>query len=746
MLIRSSLALAVWLATGVAQAEDWTHWRGPQQNGAVNRNAAVTSWSLSGDNLLWQSPVGGRSVPMVHEGHVFLIGPVGEGATLGERVVCLDAADGRLLWEQRFPVFLTDIVENRVGWTALAVDPETGNVFAHGTGGELHCFSRDGRAFWKRSLVEEFGRFSGYGGRLYSPIIDEDRVVISFLSTGWSDKAPMVHLYVALDKRDGHTVWAVTPGERPLDTTYATPVVAILGGQRRLICPSSDGWVYALQSRTGQTDWKYRLAARPLNISPVVDGDHVYVGHSEENFDTTVMGRLACILGVGSGDITKTNEIWRHDGIDAGYASPTINHGRLYLIDNSAGLHCFDAKTGQSIWDFSLGRIGRGSPVITADGVIYAGEQNGAFWILRDAGDKPEVLSKVEFPKVDDAITEMQGSPSIADGRVYFQTRYGTYCLASKTAAPAPAGAAVAAAAETDPPGELITRTLISPAEVTLAPGESVRFELSAFTSAGKRAVRFHSQEPRWSVAGVKGTLDETSQTFTADPTAAFGAGVVKVKWVGDEESVARVRIAPDRADFQEDFESYPADSVPAGWQNVAQRVKVVERDGNRVLQTLSEKPSPIFMRLRMYMTPPLEGGYTLQADMLGSELPRWMPDMGLINTRYELRMLGNMQTLRLVTWDPIPRLQKDLPFEWQADVWYRVKLSVKPQGDKALVRGKVWPREQPEPAAWTIEMEDPFPNREGSPALYSYAAGTTEKKKGTVVCFDNIRVMAHEE
>ncbi len=741
----SSLAVAMLLAAGVVRGEDWTHWRGPLQNGATRTSAGPTTWSLAGENVLWQAPIGGRSVPMVHQGQVYLIGPVGAEATLGERVACLDAADGRLLWEQRFPVFLTDVVENRVGWTALAVDAETGSVYAHGTGGELLCFSRDGRVVWKRSLVEELGRFSGYGGRLYSPIIDEDRVVISFLSTSWSDKAPMVHLFMALDKRDGRTRWAVTPGERPLDTTYATPVAALIGGQRLLICPHADGWVYALQARTGQTVWKYRLGARPLNSSPVVDGDRVYVGHSEENYDTTVMGRMVCINGVGSGDITQTGELWRRDGIDAGYASPTINNGRLYVVDNSAGLHCLDAQTGRSIWDFSLGRIGRGSPVITADGVIYVGEQNGVFWILRDAGDQPEVLSRVEFPRVNDAITEIQGSPAVVDGRVYLQTRYGTYCLASQGAAAPPAGD-VASAAEADQPGDSITRTLIAPAEVTLAPGESVRFELSAFTTGGRRATKFQSQEPQWSVTGVQGTLDQATQTFTADPSATFGAGVVKVKWVGDAEAVARVRIAPKTAALREDFESLALDSVPAGWQNVAQRVKVVERDGNQVLVTLSEKPSPIFMRLRMYLSPPLAGGYTIQADMLGTKLPRWMPDMGLINTRYELRLLGNLQTLRLVSWDSIPRIQQDLPFEWQPDVWYRVKLAVELAGEKAVVRGKVWPREAPEPAAWTIELEDPFPNREGSPALYSYAAGTTEKRKGTEVYFDNIQVMANEQ
>src|SRR5262245_33111961 len=72
-------------ATG-AFAADWPSWRGPNQTGTSTEKAAVTSWSLDGQNVLWKSDIGGRTTPIVHNGRVFLIAPVGEGITLGERV------------------------------------------------------------------------------------------------------------------------------------------------------------------------------------------------------------------------------------------------------------------------------------------------------------------------------------------------------------------------------------------------------------------------------------------------------------------------------------------------------------------------------------------------------------------------------------------------------------------------------------------------------------------------------------
>jgi hypothetical protein len=65
----------------------------------------------------------------------------------------------------------------------------------------------------------------------------------------------------------------------------------------------------------------------------------------------------------------------------------------------------------------------------------------------------------------------------------------------------------------------------------------------------------------------------------------------------------------------------------------------------------------------------------------------------------------------------------------------------VEVQGDKALVRGKVWERNKEEPADWSIEFEDPTPNREGSPALYGYATAILENEPGTEIFYEKVSV-----
>ena len=85
----------------------------------------------------------------------------------------------------------------------------------------------------------------------------------------------------------------------------------MIGGERLVIAGNADGYVYALKSRTGEKVWSFHASLRGLNAAPVVDDYRVYVAHSEENLDSTLMGRVVCLDGRGHGDITKTGEIWR---------------------------------------------------------------------------------------------------------------------------------------------------------------------------------------------------------------------------------------------------------------------------------------------------------------------------------------------------------------------------------------------------------------------------------------------------
>ena len=62
---------------------------------------------------------------------------VGTGDSVQERLVALDANTGKLVWEQRFNVFHSDVPAHRTGWASPSVDPATGIVYTFGVGGLL---------------------------------------------------------------------------------------------------------------------------------------------------------------------------------------------------------------------------------------------------------------------------------------------------------------------------------------------------------------------------------------------------------------------------------------------------------------------------------------------------------------------------------------------------------------------------------------------------------------------------------
>ena len=715
------LAASFVLITGWASAGDWLSWRGPADTG----ESFESGLPASSAEILWRAPYGGRSTPVIQDGRIFAINSAGEDVMEQERVLALDLNSGEMVWEHRFNVFHTDVPRARVGWANPVIDPETGNVYAHGVGGMFFCFSRDGKILWSNSLTETVGRISGYGGRTNTPIVDEDQVIISFLNSSFGDQGKGAHRYLSMDKNTGDIRWWSSPGGDPLDTTYAVPVVAVIDGQRLLIAACADGAVYAMKARTGEKVWGFQLSQRGLNSSVVVDGYRVYATHSEENHDSTEMGRVVCIDARGEGDITKTHELWRQDGVPAGYASPLFHDGRLYVLNNFGLLQCFNGETGDEIWQQSVGRIGKGSP-IWADGKIYVPTVEGNFSILEDAGSEARLLDTLSV-EAKEGVVEIFGSPAVSDGRVVFFTTSEAICMGTKNAGPQDVEAPSLAEETPADADAALAHLQIRPAEILTKPGETTQFAAVGFDKNGRA---LGSAEVTWSYAGSGGSIGEDGN-FTPEKNAG-SIGMVTAK-SGDLTAVARVRVVPELP-ISEDFDSYEDGGMIPWWIGVSKAKHAIEtRDGTKVLKKLADDRGPIFNRSLAYITPPLETGYTVQADVMGNKEGRMRGDVGLINARYVFELMGNVQRLRVVSWVPGPRFEERMDFAWEPDRWYTVKCRVDLVDGKALPRVKVWPRDEAEPESWTLEAEDPQPNLEGSAGIYAYSMAP--------LYYDNLRV-----
>src|SRR5262249_41432634 len=281
----------------------------------------------------------------------------------------------------------------------------------------LFCFDKDGKVLWSHSLTEEYGRISGYGGRVTSPIVYGPLMIIGMMNASWGEDARGGTRFVAFDKKTGAVVWWAEAGFPPKDTYYSTPVVAPINGELLVISGGGDGGLHAFKFNTGEKVWSYIFGGGAVNCSPVVDGNLVYIGHGDENNDVNVQGRVICLDGSKVKD-KKPALVWEKTGIKVKFSSPILHDGRLYVCDDVAKLFCFDAKTGKQLWTKSYGRSGIGSPVL-GDGKIYVGAVNSTFRILKPEAKACQILHTQFFPSRTGADVEINGSPAVANGRVY---------------------------------------------------------------------------------------------------------------------------------------------------------------------------------------------------------------------------------------------------------------------------------------------------------------------------------------
>jgi outer membrane protein assembly factor BamB len=713
-----------------ALAGDWADWRGPARDGVSLEKNLPEKWSPAGENLAWKAPYGGRSAPIVMNDRVYLQNTSGKGEMEQERVMCFNADTGKLLWEHRFNVYLSDVPPHRVGWASPAGDPTTGNVYALGVGGTLLSLSPEGKVLWERSLGEDFGMLTTHGGRTVSPIVDGDLVIVSGVTFVWGDHGRGAHRFMAFDKRTGETMWISAPGGRPYDTTYAPLTIVNVNGTRLLIEGASDGMVHAIKAQTGEPVWKYEISKRGINSGVVMHGTDAIVTHSEENLDSSEMGMIAAVDASSHGEIKKEQVKWRAFGWMGGFSSPVIDGDRVYQIDNSANLAAFDLNTGKQLWRLTLGTVQKASPVL-ADGKLYVGTESGKFYILKPSATGCEILDQKQLG------TEEQpgviiASVAVSNGRVYMASDSNLYAIGKKRTRSTSAATNVTdATVISADPNATPSHVQVIPTELMLKPGDKVNFRVRLFDQRGNFIREEKSAE--WSLDKLKGTIENGQ--FVAASDGGWQAGSVKATF-GGITGAARVRIAPSLP-WSENFDTLAPGSVPVTWTNTLTKYAARDIDGNKVLVKTTEG-STLLTRARAYMGPSTLSDYTVEADIWATEKRRQQGDAGVIAQRYALVLYGNSQQLRIEEWQPETARTVTIPFAWKPTTWYRMKLMVEnlPDG-KVRVRGRVWPVGETEPAAWMIERLDPIGNHQGSPGIFGNAVAE--------IYFDNLKVYSNK-
>jgi len=109
-----------------------------------------------------------------------------------------------------------------------------------------------------------------------------------------------------------------------------------------------------------------------------------------------------------------------------------------------------------------------------------------------------------------------------------------------------------------------------------------------------------------------------------------------------------------------------------------------------------------------------------VQADIKAGLQDNKVPDFGIIAQGYTFFVEGQIKRMQIQSWMAHDKRSfAAQPFTLEPNVWYTMKLRAESSADKALLRAKLWKRDDKEPADWTLELVDPQPNVTGSPGMY---------------------------
>ena len=352
-----------------------------------------------------------------------------------------------------------------------------------------------------------------------------------------------------------------------------------------------------------------------------------------------------------------------------------------------------------------------------------------------------KVVQEFRFNPTTDG--EVLGSVIVSHGRLYVPSTDKLFCLGVKgqkpSATPIPPVTPEKPVADDEKPAQAI----VVPGEIMIATGAKQQFHVRLFNDRGQLL----KEAPAEFTVDGPGQIDKTGLYHApADKTQA--AAIITAK-IGDVTSQARIRIIPPLP-WKFDFQNVPLvenpktkvkeGPAPITWVGMSYRHVVREENGRKVLVKVNNIPKGT--NSQGWFGPPDMHDYTIQSDVYGTtndkDNPiRGLPDIGLTAQRYTLLLQGDHQGLQIRYWPTqvATQFSKTVPLAWKPNVWYTMKFQAGMEGKKAVLKGKVWPRGQKEPAAWSIEADDDMPNVEGSPGM---AGDTTNKGE---YYLDNIEV-----
>lgn len=401
-----SAVLALAAIAVAAHGQEWTRFRGPNGSGI---GKADLPEQLTEKNVHWRCklPGSGHSSPVLWGGRIFVTATTDVSMADNARrsVVCVNAADGKILWQKEYATGgFRHHADNSFASPSCTVDAE--RVYAWFPGRDASVLvalsQEDGAEIWKRDL----GPFKSQHGAGASPVVEAGLVILQS-----SQDAPGSFIE-AFDPKAGKTVWKaeLKGGQHSMATPCLVPGA---GGKPQLLSLTTDSGLLGLDPATGKQLWAmpdifhFRVVA-----SPVVMGGGLILTQSGKG---QAGSEITVVKGAAESKPEKAYEVVR----TGGYVPTPIAVGDLVFLWKENGLvTCLRAATNEQLWSERVEGPFFASPVCI-------GGKGGRIYNVTRAGDLVAIAADEKFRLIQRFPLGEKNSyatPAIGGGRLFVRT------------------------------------------------------------------------------------------------------------------------------------------------------------------------------------------------------------------------------------------------------------------------------------------------------------------------------------
>jgi outer membrane protein assembly factor BamB len=321
-----------------ASSQEWPDWRGINRDGIWKDSGIVKKFNNSTIARKWSVPCGpGYSGPTVAGGKVYLTDRIIKPEE-SERVLCLDASDGKIIWTHTYSCPYGSMSYPNGPRTSIVIS--NGKAYSLGTMGNLFCLDANtGSVLWKRDLNQEYNIRMPAWGIASTPLIVGNKIIIQ---TGGSNGATVL----ALDKNTGKELWRSMDEE----ISYAAPILVNQAGKPVVVVWTAES-LNGLDPGSGRVFWKipFRLGMGMGIATPVLYKEYLFVS-------SFYSGSLLVKLNQNA---TTAEKVWlrageserKTDALHCVINTPLIKEGYIYGIDSYGEMRCLRLETGDRIWE-----------------------------------------------------------------------------------------------------------------------------------------------------------------------------------------------------------------------------------------------------------------------------------------------------------------------------------------------------------------------------------------------------------